>query len=50
VVHAAEIIRDRPDLVWAGDEVRVVVTDQHGLMLATVIVLGIDSPAIGARQ
>lgn len=29
VVHASEIIRERPELVWAGDEVRVEVTDRE---------------------
>jgi hypothetical protein len=45
VVHASEVIRDRPALVWTGDEVRVEVTDSNRLVLFTVIVVGVDSPA-----
>jgi hypothetical protein len=42
--YAGELIRDRPDLVWMGEEVRVEVTDERRLILFTVIVLGIDAP------
>jgi hypothetical protein len=45
VVHASEIIRDRPELVWSGDEVRVEVSDDRGLVLFTVMVVGVNSPA-----
>jgi hypothetical protein len=50
VVHAAEIIRDRPQVVWEGDEVRVEVTDDRGLVLFTVIVAGVNSPALSAPK
>jgi hypothetical protein len=43
--HIGEVIRDRPNLVWAGEEVRVEVTDAHQLVLFTIIVVGVDSPA-----
>lgn len=43
--HAGEILRDRPGLVWQGEELRVEVTDENQLVLFTVIVLGVDSPA-----
>ena len=49
VVHASEIIRDRPELVWAGDEVRVEVTDENALVLFTVIVAGVNAPAVKGR-
>lgn len=45
VAHASEIIRERPELVWLGDEVRVEVTDENRLVLFTVIVIGVDSAA-----
>jgi hypothetical protein len=46
-----EFIRDRPDLVWAGEEVRVEVTDANQLILFTVIVLGVDAPAtLGSKK
>ena len=43
--YIGEVIRDRPNLVWAGEEVRVEVTDDRQLVLFTVIVLGVDAPA-----
>ncbi len=45
VKAAAELIRDRPDIVWAGEEVRVEVTDENQLVLFTVIVFGVDAAA-----
>jgi hypothetical protein len=45
VQAAAELIRDRPDIVWGGEEARVEVTDDNQLLLFTVIVLGVDSAA-----
>ena len=45
VQAAAELIRDRPDIVWTGEEARVEVTDDNQLLLFTVIVLGVDSAA-----
>ena len=45
VRYIAEIIRDRPDVVWAGEEVRVEVTDAQQLVLFTVIVFGVDAAA-----
>lgn len=45
VVHASEIIRDRPELVWSGDEVRVEVTDENRLVLFTVVVIGVNAAA-----
>jgi hypothetical protein len=43
--YAGEFIRDHPKLVWTGEEVRVEVTDSTQMILFTIIVLGIDSPA-----
>ena len=43
--HAGEVLRDRPGVVWEGEELRVEVTDSDRLVLCTVIVLGVDSPA-----
>ncbi len=45
VQSAAELIRDRPEVVWAGEEVRVEVTDSNQLVLFTVIVIGVDAAA-----
>jgi hypothetical protein len=45
VQSAAELIRDRPQVVWAGEEVRLEVTDSNQLLLFTVIVFGVDAAA-----
>jgi hypothetical protein len=45
VQAAGELIRDRPGIVWSGDEVRVEVTDDNQLVLLTVIVFGVDAAA-----
>lgn len=45
VQSAAELIRDRPHVVWAGEEVRLEVTDSNQLLLFTVIVFGVDAAA-----
>ncbi|WP_431848639.1 DUF6894 family protein [Allosphingosinicella sp.] len=50
VQSAAELIRDRPEVVWAGEEVRVEVTDSSKLVLFTVIVIGVDAPAGNRRR
>jgi hypothetical protein len=42
-IHAGEVIRDRPDVVWAGDEVRLEITDEHQVVLFTIIVAGVDA-------
>ena len=47
--HAGEVLRDRPGLAWTGEELRIEVTDSAQLVLFTVIVLGVDSPATHGR-
>lgn len=46
VNFAAGTIKDRPDYVWDGKEFRVEVSDANRLLLYTVVVLGIASPAV----
>jgi hypothetical protein len=46
VLACAEFIHDKPDLVWTGDEVRMEVTDSRRTLLFTVVIFGVDSPAI----
>ena len=48
--YMGEVIRDRPGLVWAGEEVRVEVTDAWQLVLFTIIAVGIDAPAAAGRK
>ena len=41
----ADCIRDQPEVIWSGQELRMEVTDSSQLIVSTVIVFGIDSPA-----
>ena len=45
VRYAGEVIRDHPTLIWMGEDFRVEVTDEDKLVMFTVIVVGVDSPA-----
>jgi hypothetical protein len=45
----AEVIRDRPDIVWAGEEVRMEVTDERQMVLFTIMVVGVDAPAVAGH-
>jgi hypothetical protein len=50
VQAAAELIRDRPEVVWAGEEFRVEVTDSNHLVLFTIIVVGVNAPAAASMS
>ena len=51
VRFAAGTVDDNPEQVWQGSDFRVEVTDESGMLLCTVIILGIDAPAArGLRQ
>ena len=51
VRYAAEVVRDRPDEVWSGETFRIEVSDEHGMLLCTVVILGLDAPAArGVRR
>lgn len=45
VKFAAQMLLDRPDIAWLGDEYRVEVTDENQLVLFTFIALGVDAAA-----
>lgn len=47
VRYAGEVLRDRPSIVWQGEDFRIEVTDKTQLMLFTLIVVGVDAPAGG---
>lgn len=47
-VHAGELLRDRPEVAWLGDELRVEVTNADKLLLFTLIVFGVDAPSTSA--
>ncbi|MDP1026298.1 hypothetical protein Q5H91_03665 [Sphingomonas sp. KR1UV-12] len=48
--YLADLIHDRPDVVWAGEEVRVEVTDEDQLVLFTVIAFGVDAISLLLRS
>jgi hypothetical protein len=50
VKHAGELLLERPQLAWMGDEVRVEVTDENQLLLCTVIAFGVDAAAGSAMS
>lgn len=41
--NIAEVIRDQPEAVWAGEEIRLEVTDADQVILFTIIVVGVDA-------
>lgn len=47
VRFAGEYLRDRPEVVWLGDEFRIEVTDSEGVVLFTFIALGTDAASGG---
>jgi hypothetical protein len=47
--HVAKIIGDRPEVVWAGEEVRLEVTDERQLVLFTIMVVGVDAAAVAGQ-
>ncbi|MBY8823788.1 DUF6894 family protein [Sphingomonas colocasiae] len=48
VLFVSEMLRERPDMVWDGD-VRFDVTTEEGLILFTIMVVGVQSPAVSIR-
>jgi D-serine deaminase-like pyridoxal phosphate-dependent protein len=47
--NVGEVIRDRPLVVWAGEEIRLEVTDERQLVLFTIVVVGIDAAAAAGQ-
>jgi hypothetical protein len=45
---AGEYLRDRPEIIWFGEEFRVEVSDSSGLLLTTFIAVGVNAPAAGS--
>ena len=46
----ADVLKEKPELAWKGEELRVEVTNDDRLILCTVIVLGIDAAAAGGAS
>ena len=48
---AAASIKDKPEEVWKGHNFRIEVSDEEGMLLCTVVILGLDAPAArGVRK
>lgn len=43
ILYAAGTMKDRPDYVWDGGDLRVEVADESGILLMTVIVMVVDA-------
>ncbi len=43
--NIAEVIHDRPEALWEGEEVRMEVTDEEQVVLFTIVIVGVDAPA-----
>jgi hypothetical protein len=46
VKYAGELLRDHPTLIWSGQDFRVEVTGEDGLLLFTIVIVGVDAPAV----
>lgn len=46
VCFAAEILKNEPERVWKGAELRIEATDEWGTVLFTVIIVGVDAEAL----
>lgn len=49
VKFAADYLRDRPELLWLGEEFRVEVAGEDRETLFTFIAVGVDAPAAPGR-
>ncbi|HEY0028436.1 MAG TPA: hypothetical protein VGC35_11240 [Allosphingosinicella sp.] len=45
VKYASEMLRDHPTLIWSGEDFRVEVEDEAGLLQFTIVIVGVDAPA-----
>jgi hypothetical protein len=50
VRFAANLLQDNAHSVWNGRDFRIEITDDRGLVLSTLIILGIDSAAVAQRR
>ncbi|MBB5709455.1 DUF6894 family protein [Sphingomonas xinjiangensis] len=43
--YAAQLMRDHPTMIWEGSNFRVEVSDRAGLILLTIIIVGVEASA-----
>ena len=46
---ASDYLRDRPEIVWLGEEFRIEVTNKSRRLLFTFVAVGVDAPAEEGR-
>ena len=46
VRFAAEMLRNEPERVWKGAELRIEATDTWGTVLFTILIAGVDAEAL----
>ena len=44
--YAAQLMRDHPTSIWGGRNFRVEVSDRAGLILLTIIIVGVEASAV----
>ena len=50
VKFAGDYIRNRPEVVWLGDELRLEVRNGNRILQFTLVVFGVDAPAAQAPK
>ncbi len=50
VYFAAGSVKDHPSYVWDGRDFRIEVADDAGMLLCTVVVLGLDAPSVRGHK
>ena len=49
VKYASELLRDHPTIIWSGQDYRVEVSSETGLLF-TIVIVGVDAPAVQAAH
>lgn len=50
IKYAGEVLSDHPEIIWDGEDFRVEVSDEDGLMLFTVITMAMSSPSTAVHK
>lgn len=46
VRFAGELLKLEPERLWKGAELRIEATDEAGLLMFTIVIVGVDSPSL----
>ena len=50
VRFAAQVLKDEPERVWRGTEIRIEATDTWGTILFTLLIAGVDAEALARHK